>query len=106
MIITGTQAGKDEIVHYYRVNPANVIVIPLPVPAAPPMAPQRAGVEIKQRYGLNGDFLLYPAQSWPHKNHVNLVRGLQILRDQSDLDLSLVLTGSDKGNLGHVMEEI
>jgi glycosyltransferase involved in cell wall biosynthesis len=106
MIITGTQAGKDEIVHYYRVTPANVMVISLPVPAAPLMAPQRANVGIEQRYGLSGDFLLYPAQFWPHKNHVNLVRALRLLRDQSGLDLSLVLTGSDKGNLGHVMEEI
>jgi glycosyltransferase involved in cell wall biosynthesis len=106
MIITGTQAGKDEIVHYYRVNPANVVVIPLPVPAASPVAPQPSSAEIKQQYGLSGDFLLYPAQFWPHKNHVNLVRALRLLRDQSGLDMSLVLTGSDKGNLGHVMEEI
>src|SRR5580658_3540687 len=32
-IVTGTQIGKDEIVHYYRVNPENVKVIASPLPA-------------------------------------------------------------------------
>jgi glycosyltransferase involved in cell wall biosynthesis len=106
MIITGTQAGKDEIVHYYRVNPSNVVVIPLPVPAAPPMDQRPASAEIKEIYGLGSDFLLYPALFWPHKNHVNLLRALRLLRDRSGLDLSLVLTGSDKGNLEHVLQEV
>ena len=106
MIITGTQVGKDEVVHYYRVNPSNVMVIPLPVPALASIAQQLEGREIKEKYGLIGDFLLYPAQFWPHKNHVNLLRALRLLRDQNGLNLNLVLTGSDKGNLDHVMKEV
>ena len=106
MIITGTQAGKEEIVHYYRVNPANVIVIPFPVPVGALMVQSLGSVAIKEKYGLNGDFLFYPAQFWPHKNHVNLLRALRLLRDQNGLDLDLVLTGSDKGNLDHVMKEV
>jgi glycosyltransferase involved in cell wall biosynthesis len=105
LIITGTQAGKDEIVHYYRVNPGNVLVIPFPVPAAALTSQPPDPAAIKKKYQINGGFLLYPAQFWPHKNHVNLVRALRALRDQGHLDLSLVLTGSDKGNLAHVMAE-
>ena len=30
-IITGTQVGKEEITHYYGVNPSNVKVVPFPV---------------------------------------------------------------------------
>ena len=30
-IVTGTQVGKDEIVHYYGVNPNNVKIVPFPV---------------------------------------------------------------------------
>lgn len=105
MIITGTNAGKEEVVHYYRVNPANVAVIPLPVPAGALEIRSLGSAEIKKKYRLNGDLLLYPAQFWPHKNHVNLLRALRILRNQSGLDLSLVLTGSDKGNQNHVMKQ-
>ncbi len=106
MIITGTQVGKEEVVHYYRVSPANVMVIPLPVPAGALMAQSLERAAIKEKYGLTGDFLFYPAQFWPHKNHVNLLRGLRLLRDQSGLDFDLALAGSDKGNLDHVMREV
>lgn len=59
------------------------MVIPLPVPAAVSMAQQSDSMEIKEKYGLSGDFLLYPALFWPHKNHVNLLRALRLLRDQA-----------------------
>jgi glycosyltransferase involved in cell wall biosynthesis len=106
LIVTGTQAGKEEIVRYYHVNPANVMVIPFPAPAGALMAHSLERAAIKEKYGLTGDFLFYPAQFWPHKNHVNLLRGLRLLRDQSGLDFDLALAGSDKGNLDHVMREV
>ena len=44
------------------------------------------------------EFLLYPANRWPHKNHDRLFEALAILR-RSRPDLRLVLTGS--GHEGH-----
>ena len=101
-ILTGTEQGKMEVVDYYRVNPTLVKVIPLPTPTSfSPCAP--AVVEaIKKQHGIIGDFLFYPAQFWPHKNHINLLLGLDALRREYDLRPSLVLTGSDKGNRDHV----
>ena len=106
MIVTGTQAGKEEVVRYYHVNPANVMVIPFPAPADALMVQSLDAAGIKEKYRLNGDFLLYPAHFWPHKNHVNLLRALRLLRNQTDLDLSLVLTGSDTGNRDYVMKHV
>jgi glycosyltransferase involved in cell wall biosynthesis len=106
MIVTGTHAGKEEVARHYRVNPANVMVIPLPAPAAALLVQSLDAAGIKEKYRLNGDFLLYPAQFWPHKNHINLLSALGLLRNQTDLDLSLVLTGSDKGNRDYVMKHV
>jgi glycosyltransferase involved in cell wall biosynthesis len=39
-----------------------------------------------------GEFLLYPAQGWPHKNHPRLVRAFEALRARRP-GLELVLTG-------------
>jgi glycosyltransferase involved in cell wall biosynthesis len=105
MIITGTKAGKEEVVRYYHVNSANVMVIPFPAPAGALMVQSLDPAGIKEKYRLNRDFLLYPAQFWPHKNHINLLTALRLLRNQTDLDLNLVLTGSDKGNQDHVMKQ-
>ena len=59
-----------------------------------------------QKHGITNEFLLYPAQFWPHKNHVNLLRALDLLRSDHGLRPSLVLTGSDQGNREHVRKLI
>src|SRR5579862_6651853 len=46
----------------------------------------RAGTEERER------FLLYPARSWPHKNHRQLYEAFALLR-RDDPELRLVLTG-------------
>jgi glycosyltransferase involved in cell wall biosynthesis len=104
MVITGTETGKKELLHYYRLNPANIAVIPFPAPSGIVKEQPANEKEIKEKYGITGSFLLYPAQFWPHKNHVNLLRALSLLRSQHGLDFALVLSGSDKGNQGHVMQ--
>jgi glycosyltransferase involved in cell wall biosynthesis len=95
-IVAGTEVGRGEITTFYGVSPARIHVLPHPTPgfalAAPPSRP-----EALARHRLPERFILYPAQFWPHKNHVNLLRALRILRDQG-IELPAVLVGSDKGN--------
>ena len=107
LIITGTQAGKEEVTRYYNVNPDNVAIIPFPAPRGAPQAPSAAKLGIMQKFGIKGDFVIFPAQFWPHKNHANLLRALAIFRDDQDLNLNLILTGGDHGkNLHHVSKMI
>ena len=42
--------------------------------------------------------LLYPAQFWSHKNHVNLLLAAAALKSEHEIDLPVVFVGSDKGN--------
>ncbi len=100
-IFVGTQTGKEQIVHCYGVNPANVIVNPFPTPIFARPEPAQDD-EVIVRYGLDPGFLFYPAQFWPHKNHVNLLLALKHLETEHGLQPDLVLTGSDQGNLAHV----
>jgi glycosyltransferase involved in cell wall biosynthesis len=54
---------------------------------------------------LRAGYLLYPAQFWAHKNHVNLLLALRLLKEQG-LALELALVGSDMGNRAHVERTI
>jgi glycosyltransferase involved in cell wall biosynthesis len=56
----------------------------------------------REKYGISGDYLFYPAQFWTHKNHVNLLLALSLLRGRFDRPLSAVFVGADHGNLFHV----
>ena len=99
-IIVGTRVGKAEIVQYFGVPEEHIAILPHPTPgfalraAQAPAPPRPANVP--------SDYLLYPAQFWPHKNHVNLVKALKLLFDKDTSAPSLVLAGSDKGNRAHV----
>jgi glycosyltransferase involved in cell wall biosynthesis len=103
-IFTGTPTGKNQIVASYGVNPANVIVNPFPVPKVASDADAQPDNEVLEKYELSSGYLFYPAQFWPHKNHVNLLRAFQKLKQAHGLEPDLVLTGQDKGNLQYVLQ--
>ncbi|WGS03078.1 glycosyltransferase family 4 protein (plasmid) [Bradyrhizobium sp. ISRA443] len=103
-IITGTEVGKQEVTRFYGVAPDNIAVIPLPAPQL--AASRESGARMRDKYGIDGEFILYPAQFWPHKNHINLLLALERIKREAGLALRLVLTGSDKGNLGYVRETV
>ena len=105
-ILTGTQAGKNEILHFYGVHADNVKVIPIPAPHDITNQTTLDTAALRARFGLPEKFLLYPAQFWPHKNHINLLLALEELRAKYSLNIALVLTGSDQGNRSHVEEVI
>jgi glycosyltransferase involved in cell wall biosynthesis len=105
-VITGTQAGKDEIVAFYGVSSENVMIVPIPAAEAELPSDDDSRIDVRAKYGLNRAFLFYPAQFWPHKNHVNLLLALDLLKRDAGVELDLVLTGSDKGNLNHVSQSV
>ena len=48
-------------------------------------------------FKLEEGYLFYPAQLWPHKNHVRILQALALLRERK-LNMSIVFCGGDKGN--------
>lgn len=53
-----------------------------------------------------GDYVLYPAQFWPHKNHIVLFEAISNIRARGDSCRRLILTGRDKGNLAFLLKKI
>jgi glycosyltransferase involved in cell wall biosynthesis len=104
-VINGTGAGQREVVRTYQVPRERLLKVPLPTPG---FAAAAAGEPKQPRpaYLAPGPFIFYPAQFWPHKNHVTLLEALAILRRVHQLDLQLVLVGSDQGNKAYVLERI
>jgi glycosyltransferase involved in cell wall biosynthesis len=50
---------------------------------------------VRPEYGLPERYLFYPAQFWPHKNHVRIVQALGLLKDR--LRIPIVFCGSNSG---------
>ena len=108
-VTVGSEEAKRDLSLFYGVSLDRIRVVPLPTPLAAIDAAGGEGAsgamsvaDLRAKYGISGKFIYYPAQFWAHKNHVNLLRALCELRNVHGLDLSLVLTGSDQGNLKYV----
>lgn len=59
------------------------------------------------RADLPEEFILFPANMWPHKNHINLIKGFAIAKKRQDIPLRLVFTGArerESTQIGEVIE--
>jgi glycosyltransferase involved in cell wall biosynthesis len=102
VIIIGAEAGRNEIAQFYGVPRERIKLIPHPTPRFALMNPRADRGKVSSKYGLPKGYLFYPAQFWPHKNHLHLLLAMRLLREKEGLVLPLVLAGSDQGNLEHV----
>ena len=61
-------------------------------------------VDIKDKYNISGDYIFYPAQFWAHKNHTYILKAIKILKDENNIKINVIFSGSDKGNLNHILK--
>jgi len=101
-VTTPSAYVRSTVVERLGADPARVHVVPHGIPEAEVAAPPTAEAELRARYGLAGPFFLYPAITYPHKNHVVLVRALARLGG----DAQLVLLGGRGPAEDTVAEEV
>jgi glycosyltransferase involved in cell wall biosynthesis len=85
----------DDLRAQYGVPAAKIARVPVPSQLATLAVPTEAEIaSVRARYGLPGEFALFPAQAWPHKNHERLLRALAALRERDGIAIPLVCTGA------------
>ena len=105
-IIVGTKVGQSQVESFYHVPGDRIHILPHPTPSFVLQASQGKESAALDRFDLPKGFLLYPAQFWAHKNHLNLLLALQHLKQERGIEIPLVLVGSDFGNLAYIEEQV
>ena len=59
-----------------------------------PRAERGGSREGEEKYGIEGPVALYPAATYPYKNHLRVLEALAYLRDTKGVVLRLVCTGA------------
>jgi glycosyltransferase involved in cell wall biosynthesis len=95
LTIADSEALKSKLERTYGVDSERVISMPF----APGFEVGDA-MEVK-----DGDYLFYPAQFWPHKNHNLILEAVGLLRSKG-IDQKVVFVGSDQGNRDHLVGRI
>ncbi len=107
-VITDSEFTKSKVIKKYTVAEERVVSLPfLPSEAVniTEQAYKQNFIDINKKYNINGKFIFYPAQFWPHKNHIYILEGLKLLKEKYKIILSAVFSGSDKGNLHFVLKK-
>jgi glycosyltransferase involved in cell wall biosynthesis len=106
-IVAASSWTKSDLVATYGISEERIVVIPVAQdPSAYPI-PSAADVAlVQQTFGLPSRFLLYPAQTWPHKNHLRLVEAVARLRDRRRTTVNLVLTGFHNEHFRQIREQV
>ena len=94
-VVVGSNWIKQDIVRQYALHPDKLQVIPWAPPTVQYRSIESAQVEeARRRLALPETFALYPAVTWPHKNHLRLFDALAELRERRGLIVNLVCTGA------------
>jgi glycosyltransferase involved in cell wall biosynthesis len=105
--LTLSHHSKQCIVDVLRVAPEKVHPIHLAVDDEYFDSRDPATAEhVRATYHLPDRFIYYPANTWPHKNHLTLLRALQILKERDGQAVPLVLSGSKGEGHGQLVRAI
>ncbi len=94
---------RQAVLERFDVEPERVVAVPHGVSWAPASATPEA--EVRARYGLPGPVVLYPAITYPHKDHRTLVEAFATVRARH-ADAVLVLTGGTGAAEPALLEQI
>lgn len=101
-VLTDSKLGRTQFIEsysdYMKTKMPNIISLPFVVP--------KHIVECKEEFiEVPEKYVFYPAQFWKHKNHLNLIKAIQILI--KDLpDIHLVLVGTEKNSMREIKHYI
>lgn len=98
LIVAESEVGKEDIGRYYgkHINSMQKIKV---LPYLPAFHTESVSIYPKKMDILPEKYLFYPAQFWPHKNHVRIIVALGLIKEKYGLNVNLVLTGSNEGEL-------
>jgi glycosyltransferase involved in cell wall biosynthesis len=110
LVVAMTSWGRRDFMESYGLAPKKVTVVPGGSVLREYPAPTPADLdELRARLSLADSFLLYPAQTWPHKNHERLLEALAHIRAESGTTIPLVCPGKqtrDYRGIHELVEEL
>jgi len=93
-IIVSFNHVKNDLLKYFNIAREKVSVCPPPFSKDWFATKEITQKEIlEKKYGINEQFILYPAATWQHKNHINLIKSLKKLQEDGQ-PIQLICTGN------------
>jgi glycosyltransferase involved in cell wall biosynthesis len=103
LTITDSIITSDFISNNYSINQNRIITMPYGTADFKNNLNNTCKNNFNYKYQ---DYIFYPAQFWPHKNHIRILQSIKYLREEKKIDFKVVFVGSDKSNLKYIENKI
>lgn len=101
-VLVDSHLGEKQVLDSYKKVKAKIFALPY-------IAPDYIYSEVVSQQSLsnypdsNGKYLFYPAVFWPHKNHINLIKAIKILKERGQL-IKLLLGGKKQNEYTKLLQ--
>ena len=105
-IIVDSEYSKSNLSKKYNIETNKIEVIPFESlkDISENKFSSKSLIDINQKYKIENQYIFYPAQFWPHKNHIYILKGIFILEKKYNLLVNVIFSGGDKGNKKNIIE--
>jgi len=102
-VIVDSEWGKQNVIKKYNLDEKRIEVFKF-LPNIK-INKTETTVRIKEKYKIKNDYIFYPANFWAHKNHMYILKAIKILREKKHIDIDVIFSGSDQGNLEYILNK-
>ncbi len=86
MVAVSSSWVRQDLEEHLNIPHEKIGVVPLaPSTEAYTMPSSEELATVRKKFDLPDEFAFYPAQTWPHKNHLGLIEAAAILRNRHAL---------------------
>ncbi len=95
IVVAGSGFIKQDLIEKIEIAPNKIQVIPWSPPEISIEETSENNIAaVLEKYDCPPrPFMLFPAMTWEHKNHLRLLEAIALLREQSGLQINLICTG-------------
>lgn len=87
LVVVTSEWGKQDLIKNLGVAPEKIRVVPMASPISTATLSDSPKIDLPF-----SSFMLYPAQSYPHKNHIRLMQAIKKCKTRG-IDINLICTG-------------
>lgn len=108
VVVVASNFVKQDVIEKYSIDAAKIEVVPWSPPqvSSEPFTDEEAAGLLKKYDCPPRPFILYPAMTWEHKNHLRLLEAVYRLRERENLKINLICTGHKNSFYAQIEKKI
>ena len=107
-VVADSEAGKNDIIKFYKTKAEKIQIFPnIPINLLKNINYTENQVKkVMNKYQIPSNYIFYPAQLWYHKNHIGIIKALEIINSKYGIEISAIFSGTKKEAYDDIMKTI